>query len=40
MIYVSLVIFLKSRINRFAFYVGLGLEYQPVTDNVGVCYTG
>ena len=26
------VIFLKCRIYRLAFYVGLGLEYRPVTD--------
>jgi len=26
------VIFLKCRIYRLAFYVGLGLEYYPVTD--------
>jgi len=31
-IFVSQVIFNKSRINRLAFYVCLGLEYRPVTD--------
>ena len=31
-IFVSQVIYNKSRINRLAFYVGLGLVYLPVTD--------